>query len=190
MLASWGDEAGLRALIEWAGEPDESPVDEFAALADALRTARMSSRADESEPLRAEAFRALLDIAAEVDFGRDLGYALVADPSVRGVVADDVATAAERAIGRLEGGSEPDFDLYTQAAGLLVSLAKESDEEAAGFATRVLALAPKDTRVLRELIDAMGAGTGDATLDVLRQIAKVRAVRDDADAALARRARQ
>ncbi|MDA0185344.1 hypothetical protein OJ997_33875 [Solirubrobacter phytolaccae] len=189
MLASWGDEAGLRALIDWADEPDTSPVDEFGALADALRAARLSSRTDATEALRADAYRALLAIAADVDFGRDLGYALVADTRVRALVAGDVEAAAERAIGRLEDGDEPEFDLATQAAGLLVSLAKESDDAAAGFAERLRELAPKDPRVLRDLIDALGAGSGEATLAVLRRIAKVKAVRDDADAALARRAR-
>jgi len=190
MLASWGDEAGLRAVIEWAREPDASPVDELAALADALRTARLSSRAETSEPLRADAFRALLDRAADADVGRELGYALVADATVRPLVADDIGASVERALERLERDDQPDFDLPTQTAGLLVALAKEADDDAAGFAERLLELAPKDPRVLRELIDAMAAGSGDATLAVLRRLAKVKAVRDDADAALARRARR
>lgn len=186
MLASWGDEAGLRAVIGWAQPPAEAPDE----LADALRTARLSTRAEASEALRADAYRALLALAADADLGRELGYALVADAAVRPHVAGDLDAAVERAVERLEDGDEPDFDLPTQAAGLLVALAKESDDAAAGLAERLLELAPKDPRVLRELIDAMGAGSGDATLAVLRRIAKVKAVRDDADAALARRARR
>ena len=43
--------------------------------------------------------------------------------------------------------------------------------------------------MLREIIDGMAAGTGAATLAVLRRLHEARdpAVRDDADAALARR---
>lgn len=186
MLASWGDEVGLRALIGWAQEPAEA----LGELADALRTARLSSRAEPSEALRAEAYRALLDQAADADVGRELGYALVADATVRPHVAGDLAAAVERAVERLEDGDEPDFDLSTQAAGLLVALAKESDAAAASLAERLLELTPKDPQVLRELIDAMGAGSDEPTLAVLRRIAKVKAVRDDADAALARRARR
>ena len=69
-------------------------------------------------------------------------------------------------------------------------LAKEDDDAAAQLAERLVDVAPKDSRVLREIIDGMAAGSGPGTIDVLERLRKSRdpAVREDAEAALARRA--
>jgi hypothetical protein len=195
LLVAWADPAGIEALLHWAAHEDESPgaaVNRFtggdatfARLADALRTSQYSVRAAEHEALRIAAGRALLELVEAHDFERELGAAV--NP-VRGPLAPDIRRAAERAIEALD--DQPGFDLGTQAANLLMPLAREDDAGAAALAERLIDAAPKDSRMLREIVDGMAAGAGAATLAVLRRLtddARDPAVRADADAALKRR---
>jgi len=199
MLVAWADPVGIEALLYWAEHPDESPgaaVNRFtggdatfARLADALRTSQYSVRADEFAAQRVEAARALLSLADEQDFERDLGGAMM-NAALRTPLVRELQAAADRAVSAVEAGAEPGFDLGTQAANLLMPLAKEDDDAAAQLAERLIDVAPKDSRVLREIIDGMAAGSGPGTIDVLERLRKSRdpAVREDAEAALARRA--
>lgn len=203
VLVSWGDRVGLETLIRWASAPTETPwADEpvalsrvhgadgaFGLLADALRTSSLSERAEETEALRVEATRALLRLADSYDFDRDLLFAVSADPAVRERVVADLKAAAERAIETLAAGKPVDFDLATQAAGLLAPLARLDDATAAGYADRLLELESGHSRMLRELNDAMGAGSGPATLAVLMRLRNAgdATVREEADRLLARR---
>lgn len=141
-------------------------------------------------PLRIEAGGALLALAHVEDFERHLSVALGWNAELRGALADEVEAAANRAITRLEGRPELSFDLWTQAAGLLYPLAKERDDTAAELALRLIPCGRRDRRMLLELVDALSAGRGPATLAVLERLrgkAKLREVRDAAAASIERR---
>jgi hypothetical protein len=194
ILVSWCDPVGFEALLAWAANPDTSPgvaVNRFtgadatfARLADALRTSQYSIHADERRALRLDAARALLDLVEDYDFERELAAAV--NP-LRADLRAEIARAAERAIDALD--DTPGFDLGTQAASLLMPLAREDDATAAQLAERLIDAAPRDSRMLLELGDSMAAGTGPATVEILRRLAKSRdrAVRENAESALARR---
>jgi hypothetical protein len=192
---SWADPVGIEALLFWASNPDAAPgaaVNRFtgadatfARLADALRTSQYSIHADEQRALRVDAARALLELVEEHDFERELAAAVA---PLRTDLLPEIARAAERAVDATSG--TPGFDIGTQAAGLLMPLAREDDATAAALADRLIDAAPKDSRMLLELGDSMAAGTGQGSLDVLQRLTKSRdpAVRENAEGALSRRA--
>lgn len=196
LLVAWADPVGIEALLYWATHPDEAPgaaVNRFtgadatfARLADALRTSQYSVRAAEHEGLRIDAGRALLELVEDYDFERELAAAVA---PLRVPLAGDILRAADRAADAVTGGAEPGFDLGTQAASLLAPLAREDDAAAAALADRLIDAAAKDSRLLRELVDAMAAGSGSASLEILQRLSESRdpAVREDAKAALTRR---
>ena len=197
MLVAWCDPVGFEALLAWAAKPDSSPgaaVNRFtgddatfARLADALRTSQYSIHADEQRSLRADAGRALLELVEDYDFERELSAAV---SPLRADLLPELTRAAERAVDAVAGSATPGFDLGTQAASLLMPLAREDDATAAELADRLIDAAPKDSRMLLELGDSMAAGTGPASLDVLQRLTKSRdpAVRENAAGALSRRA--
>ena len=130
----------------------------------------------------------MLNIFEDYDFERYLSFTLY-DDVLRKSLVDEIAAAADRALRVLESGAELSFDLWTQTAGLLGPLAKESDAEAAAFATRLIAQGRKYSRMLRELNDAMAVGNGPATWAVLEQLrgSTDPTVREEAKAAMERR---
>jgi len=195
MLVSWCDPVGFEALLAWTANPDRAPGAavnrftggdaDFSRLADALRTSQYSIHADDARELRVQAGRALLELVVDYDFERELSAAV--NP-LRVELLPDITRAAERAVDALD--SEPGFDLGTQAASLLMPLAREDDATAAALADRLIDAAPKDSRMLLELGDSMAAGTGPATIEILQRLTKSRdpAVRENAAGALSRRA--
>lgn len=200
LLIAWDVPEALETLIRWAEQSDELPRQvgnrftggdaSFGQLAESLGSGGKSPRAADTVRLRVAAGRALLQLVEDEDFERHLSVALGWNDLLRKSLVDETAAAAERAISALERGHEPGFDLWTQAAGLLYPLSKELDEDAAAFARRLIRQGRKDRRMLLELVDALGAGSGPATLEVLRELAgkaKLGDVREAAEAALARR---
>ena len=200
LLVAWDDPVGLERAIAWARDPGSAPfgavADRFTAedttfgqLANALGSGGHSPRAAGAWPSRVALGRALLAIFEDHDFERHFGGALYEDPRLRKGLVDEIAAAARRAIDRLEQLSSPSFNLGTQTAGLLGPLAKEDDQAAAALGERLFRADPRDERMLRDLNDAMAAGTGPATLSVLEQLsgARDKVVREEARAALERR---
>jgi hypothetical protein len=185
-LASWGQRPGFDALISWASEPGSAPwagapitysrisgADAgFELLADALRASYLSKAADRGgiRPLQVAASKALLGLADSHDFDRTLLVALVKDPEVTALVADDLKAALDAALTKLEAGENPGFDLATQTAGLLAPLARVDDAAAAHIAERLVKLRPSDQRMVRELVDSLAEGRGSATLHVLESL--------------------
>jgi len=193
MLVAWSDPVGLRALTRWA-EGDtgwvERPVD-FPRLADALGTGKYTATPEVLD-LRADAMRGLLAIADLLPFDERLRDALLGDNALIERVADDLRTAIERALRRLERRDRPKFDLATDTAALVVALARVDDEAAAAFAERLEQVDRRNTRLLQQLAAGMGQGRGPRTLASLERLRghKDRQVRESADAALAVRNRR
>lgn len=200
LLIAWDVPEALETLIRWAEHPDELPraVDNrftggdasFGQLAESLGAGGKSPRAAGTVRLRVAAGRALLRLVEDEDLERHLSVALGWNDLLRKSLIDETVAAADAAIGALERGHDPGFDLWTQAAGLLYPLSKEVDEDAAAFARRLIRQGAKDRRMLLELVDGLSAGSGPATLEVLRELAagaKLRDVREAADAAVGRR---
>jgi hypothetical protein len=184
LLIAADDQLALRELIRWTTLPDDVPwggVNRFTGedttfgwLADALAHGGDTARAAAALPVRIQATRGLLRLAAHHDCERDLGHLLIRADTIRPAVRDDIAAAAEESITLLEQRHRPRFDLWTQAAGLLAGLAIEDDARAAGFARRLIKQGQRDRRMLLELVDSMAAGRGPQSRAVLRELSRSR----------------
>lgn len=202
MLASWGNEDGLRAIITWARKPGEAPwaaapvtFDRFSGadsafelLAQALRTAGdLDARSADVDRLRDDAARALLGTYHQVSFGRTLYELLDIDRALAGRVLPDIAKAVDAAVAA--AGRETSFDLATQAAWLVTVLGAHDDAHAARAAEALLAGHGDRTRTVRELAHGLGFASGPATRAILERLAASpnASVQADAREALGRR---
>jgi hypothetical protein len=193
-LLSWGHPSGFEQLSEWTRDPSSVPWGDrpvvwsrmsdgdgaWEMFADALMTTRFHPDRDQLRAERAQAAKDLLRLADRVDFDRTLTAALGSDRAMLEQAEPELREAIDRALDRL--GEPMGFDLATQTAGLVSALAPLDDEAAASYARRLIERAPGNTRMLRELTDAMARGAGPATLDVLRDLQSN--VPDDAARAL------
>ena len=145
------------------------------------RRARQSRRSG-------DAVRALLGIYDRVYFGRALLVVLDLDRALAAAVAAGMGRAVDRAIAAADTGEAP-FDMATQAAFLLAPLAALDDAHAARAAETLAAAHAGQSRTLREVAHALGAGAGPATRAALERLAAspFESVRQDALNSLARR---
>ncbi|WP_234390752.1 hypothetical protein [Nocardia suismassiliense] len=132
-LASWGERAGYRAIVDAARAGSEtawygalidrrySADETFTQLADAVRVGKDFAREKSTEIERLAALRALIGIADRQYFDWQLAGAI--DDTTAAAIRDDVVATVQRAIAALTRGERPSFDLGSQLAGLVVSVA-------------------------------------------------------------------
>lgn len=183
VLASWGVRDGLLTVAEWAHDPDSVPWagapvswnrfgygdDAFARLADALCTAGEVPLSEPCAMLRGLATRALLVVHDRVFLDRSMALLLGTDPALAATSHREI----DWAIGRgLAAARAPDrrFDVTTQVALLLDALAGLDDAAAAAAAEVLMEEHPGHDRALCEVALSMAAGSGPATLAVLRRL--------------------
>ena len=161
----------------------------FEMLADAVRVAGEIEASEAIAQLRRMPCAALLGIYDRVYFGRALLVVLDLDRALAAAVAAGMGRAVDRAIVAAETGEAP-FDMATQAAFLLAPLAALDGTAHAARAAETLAAAHAgQSRTLREVAHALGAGAGPATRAALERLAAspFEPVRQDALDSLARR---
>lgn len=183
MLASWGVRDGLLAVTAWGRAPHTAPwvgepplrdrftgVDStFALLTDALRTAQDIDLTAPCVALRVDAARALLLAYDQVFFDRSMPLLMAEDRGLARTCASEIAQAVERSV-RAARTSRWGFDMPSQAAFLVDSLAALDDSCATEAAAELADAFPEHTRMLREVAYSLGSGTGPGTLAVLRRL--------------------
>lgn len=184
VLMSWGHPAGFKTLIKWASDPNNVPwgqepvsvdrisgVDSaFENLADALKTSYWNDETDELKEMQREVIEALLKIYCSHFFGQTLALALLKDPIWKFSRQKRIVDTLESCIQIIESGKNLNFDLPYQTACLLLVLARSNDSLTAEFAERLIKQYPKNNRMLRELIQALGEGSGQSTLQILNKL--------------------
>jgi hypothetical protein len=161
----------------------------FELLADSIGIAQDARDRDATtDALRADAVRALLASFQRVYTGRKLYEVMDLDHALRDAVRDDIGPAVERGLAAARTGTLG-FDMPTQVASLIGTLAAVDDAHAAKAAKTLLADHPGLVRTLNEIAYALRHGTGATTLDVLDQLAKSphASVRQQANESLSRR---
>jgi hypothetical protein len=177
VLVAWSDPVGLATLTRWA--QDGADID-FAPLVDAIRIGKYTATDDTD---RIVAVRALLGLADREPIGEALNDAIPGDDAFITAVADALRGAIERSLDR--GGAA-----LTEAAALVVPLARVDDDGAAALAARLRKRDKRNKRLLAHLAAAMGQGRGPATLAVLEDLRTDKRVRETADAVYAHRRRR
>lgn len=201
MLASWAQRDGYLAILRWADAPAKVPwagapevrdrftgVDSaFAMLAHAIETARPLRHTEAVALLRIAATRALLGIYHRVFFDRDLDMVVGRDDALATRCAPEIESAVELATAASK--ERHPFDMATQAAYLVGTLARLDDARGAAAAEALRALHPDHPRALRELALSLSSGRGRATLSVLERMVEqtTGGVRDEAEQAIERR---
>lgn len=202
VLTAWGVADGFTALIGWAEHPGSAPwgdhpveVDRrhgvdaaFERLADAVRSSLQLDPSPDLARWQQAAVRALLELYDRKFFGQAM-QVVASDAAIRAACADAIIAAAAAAVRNSTAPPEP-FDLGWQAALLLSPVARIDDTRAAELARELLRVQSGRTRVAREVVLSLARGTGEATRQLLEELASspVAALASDAAAALARRA--
>lgn len=190
-LVSWGHETGFDTLIAWADDPASVPWTSgrgFGDLADAVRTSFYCEPSPQLLEWRRNAVLALLRVADRQPVSPGLALVLSRDEALAAAAEGELRAAIARALDRLSGDAPVDSGLANQVASLLMPLARLDDLAAATYADRLLEVKPRGQRVLRELADALGQGTGPATLNSLERLAS-RGIGDHVERVLERRQR-
>jgi hypothetical protein len=168
-LATWGERAGYRAVVDAVRDPQQAPwygqsidrkfsVDNTSSwLASAVLSSRRTAREKGTAEDRIAALRALVRIADREYFDEQLEWAVGSGPVDR--VADDVDDVVRRGVQRLEDGDAPAFDLPTQLVDLTAALVEHDDARAVRLAMSVLAAAPNG-RALRHAAELVARGGG------------------------------
>lgn len=204
ILVSWGERSGLLAAAEWAHDPDSVPWagapvsvdrfgygdDAFARLAEALSSAGEAPLSEPCAMLRGLATRALLVIHDRVFLDRSMGMLLGMDLARAAASRREIDWAVARGLAAARAGDRR-FDIATQVAFLLDPLAGLDDAAAAAAAEVLMTDHPRWDRALCEVALSMAAGSGPATLAVLRRLAgwPSASVRAEADTRIAARGR-
>lgn len=171
-LTTWAEEAGYRAVIGAARDPDAtawlgttidrlySVDDSFLLLLDALRSSADLATSRQTEDLRVDAIRSVLTLLPEWYLGRAAADAL---QDLTEVLHDDARGAVERGIARLDEAPRPPFETEIQIAAIIAILTPLDDTGAVLLADRLLEVADS-AATMRELSDVVAYGDGPASL--------------------------
>ena len=169
-----GHPQAFETLIAWAQDAD-SVVRQSgpgsADLGDAVRTSYYIEATAELADLRRRAVAALLALVDREEVGRWLCVILSRDSELRATLENELRDAIARGISMLADQAVVEFDLAPHVASLIRPLAKLDDQAAAICADRLLDIKPWGQHVLAELADALGGGSGPATLSRLDRLA-------------------
>jgi uncharacterized protein YjbI with pentapeptide repeats len=174
MLVSWGHAPAFDVLIAWARDPHSLPIQSgrgFADLSDALATSCLAAPSGPLTEPRRRAVAALLAIADHQPLGRGIRGVFLRDAELRPALSRELGDAIARSLDVLVGGADVEFDLALQIACLLMPLAMLDDAAAAAGAARLLGTGSVRQYVRNELADALGEGSGPATLGILERLA-------------------
>ena len=180
-LARWAEQAGYDAVIAAASAPAAvvwsdysidrfySTDDTFAQLADAVGSSDELAERKGTEELRLTALRALIRIADQVYFERNLEYAL--DRRTLPAVLDEIPPVVRRGAGRIADRVRDrlPFDLAAQLAGLVSAVTPVDEALAVRLADALVDTDPGD-RALTELTGLVNRGATPASLDLAERL--------------------
>lgn len=181
-LATWGESAGYRAVVDAAREPRRAPwygwsidrkfsVDNTSSwFATAILSSRRTARAKDTVEERLSALRALVGIADREYFDEQLEWAVGSGPVDR--VAADVEDVVQRGVRRLLDGDAPAFDLATQLVDLTAALVESDDATAVHLATEVITAAP-NRRALLHATELVARGAGARSLELADHLGSI-----------------
>lgn len=181
-LATWGESAGYRAVVDATREPVLAPWygfsidrkfsvdDTFAWFATAVLSSRRAARAKDTVEDRIAALRALVRIADREYFDEQLEWAVGSGPVDR--VAADVVEVVQRGVQRLEDGDAPAFDLPTQLVDLAAALTESDDATGVRLARSVIGVSANG-RVLIHATELVARGHGADSLELAEHLGSI-----------------
>jgi hypothetical protein len=181
-LATWGESAGYRAVVDAAREPWRAPwygwsidrkfsVDNTSSwFATAILSSERTARAKDTVEERLAALRALVGIADREYFDEQLEWAVGSGPVDR--VATDIEDVVQRGVRRLLDGDAPAFDLATQLVDLTAALVESDDAAAVHLAAEVITAVP-NRRALLHAAELVARGAGARSLELADHLGSI-----------------